>query len=97
MIHKIFVIYDAAAAAYFPPFFIHEEGIAIRTFTDCVNDKEHPFGKHPKDYTLMEIGVFDDANGKITTLQTQKPLGNGLSFVQKSADPDHMSILEEVK
>lgn len=82
MKHKIFTIHDTAAGAYLAPFVLHAEGIAIRTFTDCVNDPDHAFGRHPKDYTLMVIAEFDDNNGTITTYQTQKPLGNGLSFVQ---------------
>lgn len=73
MIHKIFTIHDSGAKAYLAPFFLHSEGIAIRTFTDCVNDPDHAFGRHPKDYTLMEIGTFDDNKGKISNYQTQKP------------------------
>lgn len=97
MIHKIFTIHDSAAGAYLAPFFLHAEGIAIRTFTDCINDDNHAFGKHPKDYNLMVLGEFDDSNGTITTYQTQKPLGNGLSFVQQSLDKDQLSLLQEVK
>lgn len=97
MKHKIFAIHDAAAEAYLTPFFLHSEGIAIRTFTDCVNDNDHAFGRHPKDYNLMCLGEYDDQTGTITNYQTQKPIGNGLSFVQKSSDVDQLQLLEEVK
>lgn len=97
MIHKIFTIHDAAAGAYLTPFFLHAEGLAIRTFTDCINDPDHAFGRHPRDYNLMCIGEYDDQKGVITNYQTQKPLGNGLSFVQQSADTDQLSLLQEVK
>ena len=97
MIHKIFTVHYSAAGAYLAPFFLHAEGIAIRTFTDCVNDPEHAFGRHPKDYNLMVLGEFNDSNGEITIYQAQKPLGNGLSFVQQSSDPDQLSILEAVQ
>jgi len=98
MKHNIFTIHDKAAGAYLPPFILHAEGIAIRTFTDCINDTNHAFSKHPADYTLLMIGTFDDMNGDITKLQTHKPLGNGLSFVVKTEhQPDLLSQLNEDK
>lgn len=96
MIHKLFTIHDAAAQAYLPIFMLHAEGIAIRTFTDCCNDPTHQFCKHPADYTLMVIGEFDDNSGKITTLQTQKPLGNGLSFMVKQQPTPQLDLVEEI-
>lgn len=95
MKHNVYSIFDAAAEAYFPPFFLHTEGMAIRGFTDAVNDPESQVGKHPKDYTLFQIGTFDDNTGIITPLQTNKPLGNGLHFVVKSDNPDQPSLLKE--
>jgi len=95
--HHIFTIHDSAASAYLPPFILHQEGIAIRTFTDCVNDPNHQFSKHPKDYTIFNIGEFDDSNGVITPLQIKKPLGNGLDFVSKSEDTNQLPILQEVE
>ena len=98
MIHKIFSIHDAAAKAYLAPFFLPEEGQAIRGFKGAVNNPEHSFGQHPKDYTLMVIGTFDDSTGTITTFQTQKPLGNGLSFIENNSHPAQPELkLEEVK
>lgn len=95
MKHHIFTIFDSAAEAYLPPFILHAEGIAIRTFTDCVNDPSHQFSKHPADYTLLKIGEFDDSKGLIVPLQTQKPLGNGLAFVASSKDEKQLSLIEE--
>ncbi len=60
MKHKVFCVYDSAADAYLPPFFLPEQGQAIRVFGDCVNSADHQFGKHPGDYTLFFLGSFDD-------------------------------------
>lgn len=57
MMQKIFTIYDSKAHAYLPPFFLPEAGMAVRVFSDCVNDKSHQFSKHPGDYTLFQIGT----------------------------------------
>jgi len=66
MIHKIYAVYDSKGESYTPPFFDHAEGRAIRTFADCCNDPGHQFGKHPNDYTLFDLGVYDDNTGTIT-------------------------------
>ena len=95
MKHHIFTIFDAAAEAYLPPFILHAEGMAIRAFTDCINDPNHQFSKHPKDYNLFTVGEFDDQKGLITPLQVQKPLGNGLSFLAQSEDKAQLELIED--
>lgn len=69
MIHKIFTVYDSKAKAYLPPFFLHATGLAIRAITDCVDDPEHQFYRHPADYTLFECGTFDDEICEFVILQ----------------------------
>lgn len=97
MIHKIFTIHDAAAGAYLAPFFLHAEAMAIRTFSDCINDDNHQFGRHPKDYNILCLGEFDDNAGTFEIYQTPKPLGNGLSFVQTESNPSQLHLLKEAK
>ena len=94
MKHKIFSVYDSKAKAYLPPFFLHEEGMAIRGFTTAVNDKSHAFGQYPADYTLFNIGAFDDATAQIIH-QDPISLGNGIEFVQKSTEEAQSSLFEE--
>lgn len=64
MRHRAFVVFDTKAKAYLPPFFMGEVGMATRSFTDAVNG-DGPFSKHPEDYTLFEIGNFDDNTGML--------------------------------
>ncbi len=80
MKHKMFVIYDTKANAYMQPWFLTQEGMALRAFSDCVNDADHNFGRHPEDYTLFKIGEFDDANANVTWT-APKSMGNGIEFV----------------
>lgn len=80
MIHEIFAVYDSKAEAYTPPFFQHQEAMALRTFTDCCNDKEHTFGKHPEDYTLFNLGKYDDSNGTIIQDKIIS-VANGLTII----------------
>lgn len=61
----IFSVYDAKAQAYLPPFFLPNRPMAIRNFGDCLKNKKHAFGVHPEDYTMFEIGEFNDNTAEI--------------------------------
>ncbi len=81
MKHEIFSIFDSAARAYLPPFVLPEETMAIRVFSDCVNSGDHQFGAHPGDYTLFNLGVWDNSKGVIMPLLACKKVCNGLELV----------------
>ncbi len=76
---RIYSIYDSASDAYMRPFFAQSNGAAIRAFSDLVVSNDHPVGQHPADYTLFEIGAFDDNTGEIGPV-VPKSLGNGLDY-----------------
>ena len=65
MTKQVFAVYDKAAEAYTAPFVVHGEGLAVRMFQDLCRQDGHDFNRHPDDYTLFKIGVFDDSTGKI--------------------------------
>ena len=90
MKHLLFTIYDEKAEVFLPPFFVPTIGIATRAFVDCINSDDHQFGKHPSDYTLFQLGSFDDSNAELEHLP-KKSIGNGVEFV----NPEHTSALEE--
>lgn len=84
---KIYSVRDVASECYTQPTFLQAHGQAIRTFSDAVNNKEHPFGQHPDHYTLFHIGLYDDQNAKVTAV-TPQSLGNGVEFLTSSNQPD---------
>jgi len=77
-----FTIRDSAAEAFMRPFFAQSSGAAIRSFSDMVNsdDKDHPVGQHPEDYTLFSIGSFDEQTG-LMKVHPPESLGNGATFL----------------
>lgn len=85
---KIFCIFDSKADAFLAPIFAVTEGIARRMFYDVVNDPSSAFNKHPGDYTLFEIGDFDERKGFISGLESYTNLGNALTYL--SGDLDEM-------
>jgi len=76
----IYTVYDSKAETFMPPFFVQAIGMATRTFTDCVNSKEHHFGAHPADYTLFQLGHFDQSTGEMV-IEDKKSIGNGVEFL----------------
>lgn len=62
---SIFTIYDSATEAYMRPFFAQSPGQALRMFIDDVQEEGTPCNKHPEDYALFEIGIFDDSTSEI--------------------------------
>ncbi len=82
MLQSIFTVYDEKAKAHLSPFFRHNSEMAVRDFTDCVNQKGHNFCKNPSDYTLFIHGSFDDENGAFTLQSAPKTMGNGVEFIQ---------------
>ncbi|WNK12398.1 MAG: nonstructural protein [Microvirus sp.] len=58
---------DAKADIFGRPFFVQTAGVAIRSFSDEVNREgtDNQFNTHPEDFSLYEIGLYDDIDGKI--------------------------------
>lgn len=65
MITKMFSVFDSKAAFYGTPFFMPNEAMAMRAFGDLVNDQNSSIAKHPEDYSLFFMGIFDDNVGTL--------------------------------
>ncbi len=85
MQHQMFVVYDSKANAYMQPWFLTQQAMAQRAFSDCVNDPDHNFGRHPEDYTLFNIGEFNDQTAQVQW-QPPKSCGNGLEYIIQIPD-----------
>lgn len=82
MFLKIYTIYDSAAEAWLPPFFRPTAAMAQRDFANNCQIPDHSFTIAPGDYTLYEIGSFDDQSAVIEP-QTPTRLMNGLEAIKK--------------
>lgn len=72
---KIFSVYDSKANAYMQPFFSPTAGTALRAFETIANEEGHEFCKHAADYTLFEIGEWDEFDGQLIQLEAKVNLG----------------------
>lgn len=66
MIRKVCAVFDSAVQTFGQPFFVPAVGAATRSFSDEVNRKaaDNALAAHPEDYTLYELGEFDDVTGE---------------------------------
>jgi len=62
---------DSAAQAFGRPIFVPSNAVAIRSFRDEVNRKDSTddLSRHPDDFELYQLGVFDDATGVIEVFE----------------------------
>lgn len=91
----IYSIYDTAAKAYTRPFFLQNDGLAIRAFQDQVNAQEaNNISEHPDQFTLFKLGEFDDLSGDILDTANES-LGNGTQYVVNKTELDIKNIVKE--
>lgn len=64
---KMFAIHDKKAQVYNTPFFFAHDGQAVRAFSDLVNDPQSSICKHPEDFSLFGVAVFDDELGRVVS------------------------------
>lgn len=83
MITKAFSVFDSKSEVYGAPYFNQHPGVAVRVFTDLVNDPNTVIAKHPEDFTLFEVGSFDDSKGVMLPLGTPINLGVASVFISK--------------
>lgn len=83
---KIFAVYDSAVGCYMQPFFMQSKGQAIRAWMDTVNDPKTQFHAHPADFTLFELGDYDEETGILTNLPAKLSLGTALEHKARSTN-----------
>jgi hypothetical protein len=75
----MFAVYDRKAESYNPPYFMTNENVAIRQFTEMANDPKNMVCKHPEDFLLFFLGYFDTITCKFELFDISKEICNGLS------------------
>lgn len=79
---KLFTIYDHKAGFARIIFAMRSRGEALREFAQGANDPKSYLGQNPEDYTLYEVGHFDDLKNEVTAL-TATALGKGTDYVNR--------------
>lgn len=64
-ITRIYTIRDSKMEAYLQPFFAVNDAIAIRYIEQAMTDDQHAFRLYPEDYSLFDIGTFNDETAEV--------------------------------
>jgi len=83
---KIFTIYDSKAEAYLQPFFSPNKATATRQFQQAAQDETTEFHRHAGDYTLFQIGEWDEQAGAIKPDEAKMNLGLALDYLGDITD-----------
>lgn len=75
---KIFSVYDSKTKAWLKPFFMQHTGQAQRSWEQVAIDPQSEISKYPADFTLFELGEFDELEGNITQYDVRVSLGTAL-------------------
>jgi len=86
MLLSVFSIFDSAVKSWLPPIYARNKGEMLRQFQAAVNDSQSNFFKYPSDYTLFELGSFNDDNCKFDLFITPISLGMAQEFVKPAFD-----------
>lgn len=86
MLLKIYSIYDVKAGAYLQPMFFKSTPEALRAFGDACNDPESVFFKHAEDYSLYELGQYNDSSGQFIPMKEPYSLMSAKEASRKHVD-----------
>lgn len=83
MIYKIIAVRDRAIDVFGQPAFTASTGGAIRSFGDEIKRKDdnNQLNKHPEDFDLYELGIYDDQTGQFTQDGPPKQIAVGKDYV----------------
>lgn len=88
---RLYAIHDAKIEAFNSPFTMHTVGEALRGFVEVVNDPSTQFCKHPEDFTLFELGEYEESSGTISPYATPKPIGKAIEY-KKQEQPGPKAV-----
>jgi len=76
---KVFSVFDSKVQAYARPFYLRTLPEAVRSFQAACDDSRSELSQHPEDYSLTELGEYDDETGMFTNLRA--PINHGTAAV----------------
>lgn len=77
----MFSIHDSKADAFLTPWSAPTVAVGIRQWKFAANDETTEFFKYPSDYTLFELGEFNQQTGMTTFHDT--PKSHGLAITHR--------------
>lgn len=76
----VYCLYDSKAAIWGQPVYYRSPGEFMRALTETVNDNKSNISKYSSDYTVFDLGVFDDTKGVFDLHKSPVSLGIAQEF-----------------
>lgn len=89
-----FSFYDGKSGLFSQPFYAVARGVAVRMALEVGSDSSTSIGRHPGDFTLFEIGAFDDNLGQFENANPPINLGLVASLIVRP--DDNLPLLRSV-
>lgn len=84
MLLQVIVVRDSKADCYGQPQFVPSIGGAVRSFGDEANNEKSPISRHPEDYSLFHIGIYDDSTARMELFNDFRQLALAVDYRKKS-------------
>lgn len=68
----ICTIKDNAIEAFGPTFEVRAQGEALRMFKDECENPESRINRHPEDFELFKVAMFDDQTGEMQGMKPER-------------------------
>lgn len=81
---SMFSVYDSKVEAFIQPFFAPKTAVGLRLFKAACNNAEADFHRFAADYTLFELGEFDQDTAAFNIHATPINLGVALTFIDST-------------
>lgn len=85
---KLYSVYDSVAETWGKPFPMKNKGEAIRGFAQACSDPQTALYQNPEDYTLFEIGEWDEDNGNLIMHDAKVSCGVAIEFITRDHKVD---------
>lgn len=86
MILKVFSVRDEKTRTYMRPIFDAHTASALRSWSEIVNEPSSPMCKFPSDFSLYEVGQFDDEQGQLIPIVPHL-VATALEYKQAPQEP----------
>lgn len=91
---NLYTVKDLASETYLKPFAMLTDRDAKDGFAHVINEEETPYNKHPQDYILMSLGMFDERTG---LLQVSDPKNIARAIDLKQPVPTFKEIIKDLE
>jgi hypothetical protein len=79
-------VYDQKSESYGRPIVENTVGAAVRAFEHEATQGDNALAKFPQDFSLWQIGTYDELKGEIKSLGTKVNLANAWEIKEANKD-----------